>query len=587
VRGASTRIVFTFVLLTAGCGGGGGSASSVPQASVATAALSSVNGVIALSSVGDTVTGTIPAGTASDTIAALSTAEVASLNPLPLESMGITLGAGTAQGHVIAPLGALTAATGAVQAPFGAQTTPPVERYPAEDDVTIQAALSHLVRSSALQAANRGTQSLPTTVGATTSFWIQAATLGSPSGPYAQLGATLAAVTAHGYIWIDDSLTALLSSSAAVGAIAADFENAYASDTAHFGGTDYSTAAAGYAAYASVGACDASGNPTGASTPAYIADTDPHIVVFVVNVQSLGAGVGGYFTAANFWTTGAANCTVNSSNPVRTNTAPMIYVGYQPSLPPGYPANYELAEDLVRSTAHELQHLINFVNHVLIANGPQEDRWINEGLSMLAQDLAVARMYGISNDVDDAVTHAAHYLAAPQNYSITGFSGVDAVSQGGTGALQYNCPNCYGAEYLFQRYLYDRFGGDAYTHKVELTGTSSYANLTAATGTGVPTLLADFGVALAASNTGLTSDPSYTFTGLDLESTLKDQFGGTLTLTGPHAATSVSSGANDTVGEYLGTYLYLSVSGAGTGGETITISDPAGAFGLNGAIIEH
>jgi hypothetical protein len=99
--------------------------------------------------------------------------------------------------------------------------------------------------------------------------------------------------------------------------------------------------------------------------------------------------------------------------------------------------------------------------------------------------------------------------------------------------------------------------------------------------------LADFGVALAASNTGLTSDPSYTFTGLDLESTLKDQFGGTLTLTGPHAATSVSSGANDTVGEYLGTYLYLSVSGAGTGGETITISDPAGAFGLNGAIIEH
>jgi hypothetical protein len=41
------------------------------------------------------------------------------------------------------------------------------------------------------------------------------------------------------------------------------------------------------------------------------------------------------------------------------------------------------------------------------------------------------------------------------------------------------------------------------------------------------------------------------------------------------------------VGAYLGTYLYLNVTGVGTSGATITIDDPAGLFGLRAAIVHR
>lgn len=586
--------VFAIGVGLCGCGGGGGgsampvsAAAAIPQtastplpsAPPSAATISSTAGVIAISPVANSVTGVIAPGSSSVIVAALSTAEVAGVSVLPLENVGISLATGAAQAHTIAPL----AATALEQ---NSAPMLPVERFAAEDAASIRAALSRAVITSGAPAA-RQAQSLPTTVGATTSLWIQTASLGAAGGSFAQLGAVLAAITAHGYIWIDASLSTVLGSPATIAAIANDFENAYASDTAHFGSAQYTTSAAGYAAYRSVRACDASGNPTGQSTPLYIDDADPRIAVFVANTHSLGSGVGGYFNSANFWTTAAANCTLGTANVVRTNAVPMIYVGYEPSLPAGYPKDYEITEDLVRSTAHELQHLINFIDHVAVSNVPQEDVWINEGLSMLAQDLAVPRLAGTSNDVADAAAHAARYLAAPQNYSITGFSGIDTTHDGGTGALQYNCPSCYGAEYLFERYLYDRFGGDGFLRAMESGGQTSYANIAAATGSTVPSLLADFGIALVAANTGITTDPRYGFSGINLQSSLKDQFGGTLTLTGPRAANSISPGGVLNVGQYLGTYLYLGVAGLGSSGATVTISDPAGQFGLRAAIVRH
>jgi hypothetical protein len=576
--------VFVLGAALCACGGGGGSgqaatAAALPPAAAAVAAsaaasISSASGPVAISPVANTVTASIAPGAGGLIVAALSTAEVAGVAALPLENVGVSFSGGAPQARTRFVLGDDAAAPAALAN---------VERFAAEDAAALAGARARIVVANGAPAA-RAAQSLPTAPGATASLWIQSASLGAAAGAFAQLPAVLAAVTAHGYIWIDASLPALIASPTAVAAIAADFENAYASDTAHFGAATYTSEAAGYAAYRSVRACDASGNPTSGATPLYVDDADPRIVVFVVNTHSLGSGVGGYFSAVNLWTAAAANCTLGSASAIRTNAAPMIYVGYEPDLPAGAPANYEFAEDLVRSTAHELQHLINFVHHAVLSNGAPEDTWINEGLSMLAQDLAVPRLAGTSNDVADAVTHAARYLAAPQNYSITGFSGIDATT---AGALQYDCATCYGAEYLFERYLYDRFGGDAYLQAMESSGLTGYANIAAATQNALPSLLADFGVALAASNTGVTTDPRYGFTGLNLQGTLKDQFGATLTLSGPRPASSIAPGGVLNLGQYLGTYLYLGVSGAGTSGGTVTITDPAGQFGLRGAIVHR
>ena len=285
-------------------------------------------------------------------------------------------------------------------------------------------------------------------------------------------------------------------------------------------------------------------------------------------------GVGGYFSAVNYVPQLAWNRLLTTNGQIhrraRLNEAPMINVGYFAS----NPQSYETGEDMVRGTAHEFQHLINFVHHdVLNAPGPSgEEAWINEGMSMLAQDLAVQQMYpGTSNDVADALYHANLYLAATENVSVTGFTSVNP----NTNAQTYNCSACYGADYLFQRYMYDRLGGDTYLHSMLSSSAVSYANLQAASGINPTQALSDFAVALAASNTGTTTDPRYTFTGLNLHAVLHDQFGNARTLSGPTprpsrpARTTICSGRSCTC---RGT--------SGLRGQTVTVKSPSASFAL-------
>ncbi len=198
---------------------------------------------------------------------------------------------------------------------------------------------------------------------------------------------------------------------------------------------------------------------------------------------------------------------------------------------------------------------------------------------MLAQDLAVNQMFGI-NDVDDALGRGWGYLQRPQDVSVTGFTELDETS----GKQTFNCSDCYGAEFLFQRYLYDRFGGDQYLHNMLGSGTVSYANITQSTGVDVTQDLSDFAVALAASNTGATNDPRFNFTGINLRSTPTDQFGrGSLyTLNGPFAMNLVTSNNN----HLLGSFFYLN-GDASARGKTVTIKDPTGSFALRGAVVQH
>jgi hypothetical protein len=455
----------------------------------------------------------------------------------------------------------------------------PVEAFPA-DDAQLLHRLHPLQRSDAAPAARTAQSVLPATlnVGTTATLWVQQGALGG-TRTNVQVPATLLAQSAHGNIWVDDTLQF---SQSDLSQISADFENAYASDTVHFASPDYSSNAPGL--QPRYNACASGGSVQGSSS-AYISEpADRRIDVMIVNPQHLG-GLGGYFSAANLMPQSVLNCLSGST--YESNEAPFIFVGWFADRG----SVYDLQEDLVRSTAHELQHLINFVNHGILAPGAtagsfngNEATYINEGLSMLAQDLAVANMYGahgVQFDVDDALSRANVYLSAPQDFSLSAFTGVDPVSWGGNGSAQYNCGGgCYGVAYLFQRYLRDRFGGDAYTRAMETSGMTGSQNLQKVTAESASSLFGDFALAMAADSLhATTADPRFAFGSLSVSGTYTDQFGTATSLGGLFS--QPFSGNSVTVTAPLGGFAFVDIGSVPSGGTSVSVSDDATASGFS------
>ncbi len=478
----------------------------------------------------------------------------------------------------------------------------PVEAF-AADDRTLLRARASLATGSISQTAVHTQSVLPSTlqIGSSAALWVQQGSLTSTSRTNVQVPSTLLAQSTHGNIWIDNSLLAGTASSPAfaagalqstLGQIEADFENAYASDVAHFASPDYGSNAPGL--QPQYKACSPSGGSQG-TTSGYVTEpADRRINVLVVNAQNLG-GLGGYFSGANFMTQASLNCLNGSSSTYESNEAPFIFVGWFQN----NGATYELQEDLVRSTAHELQHLISFVNHAILASAASspsyngnETTFVNEGLSMLAQDLAVETMYGgrgVHFDADDALSRANVYLSNPGNFSISGFAGIDPVSWGGNATAQYNCGGgCYGGAYLFQRYLRDRFGGDAYTHQIETSGAVGSQNLQTVTGSTPGTLLDDFALAMAANTLGVVPSTSrFEFGSLDLTGTYPDQFGGSKSLQGVYA--SPFSGSSISVQAPIGGFAFVAVSPVPSIGMPVQVTDRASVsgFGMAAGLAQH
>lgn len=85
--------------------------------------------------------------------------------------------------------------------------------------------------------------------------------------------------------------------------------------------------------------------------------------------------------------------------------------------------------------AHEFQHMINWHQHSL--NGGYEETWVNEGLSMLAEDEAG---YGCQREF--YARRVADFFAAAGSYSLDNFKYLDRGS--------------YGFSYLFFKYIRER-----------------------------------------------------------------------------------------------------------------------------------
>jgi hypothetical protein len=439
-------------------------------------------------------------------------------------------------------------------------------------------------------------------VGATANIWVAKFAIGSGSGTYIQVPSTLEFQTVHGNVWIDNSLLSGANASASfqgaslattVAQIGADLENADASDTMHFASFDYSNSAPGvglqYEAF------DSSGNDLHYSDNQYIFEpTDRRVNLEVLNTANLGSGVGGYFSSVNYTPQEIWNYFIlNGGNAPMSNEAPFIYCGWFQSSG----ATYELQEDLVRGTAHELQHLINFINHSILPAAANtypfdgtEDPFINEGLSMLSQDLAVNTLHPTQSfDVADAMQHAKQYLSSPQNYSLSGFIGIDPASWGGNGSTpKYNCGGgCYGVAYLFERYMRDRFGGDTYTQGMETSQQTGFANLQANAGNEpAAAAMGDFAVAIA-TNSQQISPPNAPFNlgTFNTRASYTDQLGGTTVLTGVASAITLPVNGSTSFTPPIGGFGFFGL--APNNGAPVSIVDGTGTFSLFGGLAQH
>jgi hypothetical protein len=338
---------------------------------------------------------------------------------------------------------------------------------------------------------------------------------------YLDVTATLQYVSSHGYVWVDNAFDASYAFTAADWpATGQKFDAAYARETVAFG-------PAFFHAVNSYNQCDSTGAPTTTPQPPVdLSGSDPHVSLLVTRALE-NTGEGGYFYSGDLANDQELNCVFKTGH-VPSNALPLVVLGadkYQLSAGTTQAdENYWRTVDMPRTVAHEFQHYLHNISKQSIpplVNGQaglSDDSFIDEGDSMLAQDL----VNGSAQAQDtNALEVGFEYLYSPANYSLTAFTGYDAnpldTSSNPTFGFFHNTFGNYGVAYLFERYLYDRFGGDVAMHRqyATLTSTASGANVNpvvaeAGNGENFAQLYADFAAALAARNVAST-DPRFSF----------------------------------------------------------------------------
>jgi hypothetical protein len=438
----------------------------------------------------------------------------------------------------------------------------------------------------------------PTTLGSTASFYVPTQL---PGAVQIQVTATLVLATSHAYVWLDNQIAAdgangkPVPTQATLAAYGSAFETAYAVDSQHFGTPEYTTSSPGYAGkLGPYQDCDTNGNVVNdAGEPFYIAPPNGKHIVLIVSPKGLNPNFSGFHSAVDQIRRGVSNCFSYETS----NEASMVTLKWPSDATFTTPdiQTFESQEDAIRLAAGTFENDVEFAQHFMVhsdfSQTLSDQSFIEYGLGALAGDFAIANRYGNQPalDVDSSVSNAAaSYLAAPHYASLTAVGGGDQR----TGAAVAQCSGCIGAAYLFQRYLYDRFGGDAYLHALIQSSSTGYGNLQAAIG-GYPvsTAITDFGIALAASGTGLTTDSRFSFTSFNPYGTYTDQFGRSVSLQGP--ATFLLGGqvvGRDGAGVmstiFAGAFAYLPYQIPGGYNTTINFIDQSGNDKLAGGILQ-
>jgi hypothetical protein len=150
---------------------------------------------------------------------------------------------------------------------------------------------------------------------------------------------------------------------------------------------------------------------------------------------------------------------------------------------------------------HELQHMINYSQHVVVHGGAAEEGWLDEGLSIVAQELG-SEYYeqkfppptGRTNPnqllpdsaegfIADQFVESYDWLLEPDTTTLTLHSDSD-------GGLQWRA-----ADWLFVHWLGDQEGA-AFYKRLEESSTTGTDNIAAAAGESFQSLFGDFGLSI-------------------------------------------------------------------------------------------
>lgn len=232
---------------------------------------------------------------------------------------------------------------------------------------------------------------------------------------------------------------------------------------------------------------------------------------------------------------------------------------------------------------------------------------------MLAEDLVLGSGANPPQSPDSRLL-AFEYMYSPGNFSLTAFTGYDqdplSTSQTPPFGFFRSTAGNYGGAYLFARYLYDRFGGDAGLHRVyaDLSAPpASTANVSPiqseANGESFAQVYGEFAEALAARNVATGGDARFTFSSNVLLRGLTTEpipGGGSwnLRFNGPRSPEDLTSsspsttprikltpGGNVTMKLISGATLFPNVAPAGGAVVTANVSGAPG-LGVNAALVQ-
>ena len=225
---------------------------------------------------------------------------------------------------------------------------------------------------------------------------------------------------------------------------------------------------------------------------------------------------------------------------------------------------------------HEFQHMISFNQHVLVRRGAIETLWLNEAMSHLAEELGGRHYDSLALDTATAARfmfgdlyNAYLYLLNPAANAVITTAGTDGLEQ-------------RGAQWLFLRYLVDRYGA-ATTRRLEQTALTGDANVVAAAGNvSFARLLGCWALALYVSDLpAFAPDSELTYANWRFRATydsLHVHEGGTFARDfplEPAAADNGSFALSGTISSGSASYLDLVLS-AGEPSFAVTFTEPGG-----------
>lgn len=157
--------------------------------------------------------------------------------------------------------------------------------------------------------------------------------------------------------------------------------------------------------------------------------------------------------------------------------------------------------DVPSTFMHEMQHLINYSQHVVVSGGGQSSSWLDEGMSIVAEELGslyyeakcpppACRSNASQLFPDSSQGFVQSFLQDSYAYALLPDTATITLSTDDQDGFSWR-----GGAWLFARYLGDQYGNTVF-RQLERGPANALTDVQQVTGKPFPTLFANFGIAL-------------------------------------------------------------------------------------------